>query len=39
MTFRKRQHTGNLKRKHQITLRVELALEGAVDLSVRQTTE
>jgi len=39
MTFRKRELTGNLNRKHQIAMCVEMALEGAANLTVRQTTE
>jgi len=33
MTLRKREGTGNLKRKHWITLGRELALEEVMDLS------
>ena len=33
MTLRKREGTGNGKRKHQIALCGELAMEGATDLS------
>jgi len=32
MTLRKREDTGNWKRKHWITLCAEFALENAVDL-------
>jgi hypothetical protein len=37
MTLRKRECTGNWKGKHKMAVSAELALEEAMDLSLRQT--